>query len=67
MFAIKWTMASTDGRSVTMYIGRRGERKSRLEKVEGWKTIKSAEKYLADKEMFRKSGNVVTIYEIIQF
>ena len=67
MFAVKWTMYHTDGRMISMYIGRRGERKSRLEKVEGWKTIKSAEKYLADKEMVRKSCNGVTIYDIIQF
>ena len=65
MYAVKITVEFL-GFELAQYVGKRGESKKSLDKVEGWKKRESAEKYIAKAvcfdEMFGYEGRE---YEIV--
>ena len=70
MFAVKST-TTLNNKSLVRYIGRRGESKNDIRKIEGWKRLSTAEEFLKGKNMVDNSeinGMVFThTYEIIQY
>ena len=63
MYAVKISHAKIP---FVVFAGRRGEKKSRLEKVEGWKKHESAENFIKEQKQLFGDSNFV-MYEIIQF
>ena len=68
MYAVKLT-AMINGYSFILFAGRRGEKKSRLEKIEGWKNESTAVKYIQEqKKLDKESGSkALKVYEIVKF
>ena len=67
MFVIKVTSKLQDGKQFVRYIGRRGEKRMDISKVEGFKKLSNAEKYMNPSKKYDIFDiKCVDEYEIIE-